>query len=61
MKLLNRIDTFLIEKKKKKIKIDLDRSVMDKKKALRIPTPPKGGTLFDKPKYNRKQKHKNKY
>lgn len=61
MKLLKKIDTFLIEKKKKKVKINLDRDIMDKKKALRIPTPPKGGTLFDKPKYNRKQKHKRRY
>lgn len=31
---------------------------MDQKKSIRIPIPPKGGTLFDKPKYSRKQKHK---
>ncbi len=58
---MNLIDKYLPEGKKKKISIDIDRGEMDKKKALRIPTPPKGGTLFDKPKYNRKKKHQNKY
>jgi len=59
---MNLIDKYLPEgKKKKKIKIDLNRDVMDKKKAIRIPTPPKGGTLFDNPKYSRRKKHKKKY
>ena len=61
MKLLHKIDTFLIEKKKKKMNIKIDSDIMSQKKAIRIPTPPKGGTLFDKPKYSRKEKHKKKY
>lgn len=48
-------------KKKKKFKIKIDSDVMDQKKGIRIPTPPTGGTMKDKKKYNRKQKHKKGY
>jgi hypothetical protein len=48
-------------KNKKKFKIKIDKDVMSQKKALRIPTPPTGGTMKDKKKYNRKQKHKKGY
>lgn len=58
---MNLIDKYLGEKKKKKMKIKIDSDIMSQKKAIRIPTPPKGGTLFDKPKYSRKQKHKKKW
>ena len=54
------IDKHLPEGKKKKT-IELDRDIMDKKKALRIPTA-KGSQFFkDKSKYNRKKKHKKVY
>jgi arginase family enzyme len=48
-------------KKKKKFKITIDNDVMSQKKAMRIPTPPTGGAMKDKKKYNRKQKHKKGY
>lgn len=56
------IDKYLPEGKKKKKKIiDIDRDIMDKKKAIRIPTA-KGSQFFkDKKKYTRKEKHKKKY
>lgn len=52
------IEKYLPEGKKKRIKIKVDSDVMDQKKGIRIPTPPTGGTMKDKSKYNRKQKHK---
>jgi len=54
-----RFKNFLTEKKKKKVVVDKEKA--DQKKALRIPTPPKGGEMFDKKKYSRKEKHKKKY
>lgn len=59
MDIIEKLSMFSEGKKKFKIKIDSD--ILDQKKNIRIPVPPKGGTLFDKPKYNRKQKHKKKY
>jgi len=52
-------------KKKKKLRIELDRDVMDKKKALRIPTA-KGNQVFKAKKgkhvkYDRTKKHKKNY
>jgi len=52
---------YIDEGKKKKFKIKIDSDVMDQKKGIRIPTPPTGGTMKDKKKYNRKKKHKKGY
>lgn len=60
MDITEKIDD-LIEGKKKKFKIKIDSDVMDQKKGIRIPTPPTGGTMKDKKKYNRKQKYKKVY
>lgn len=56
------IDKYLIDgKKKRKMKIELDKDIMAQKKAIRIPTTGAGQTFKDKKKYNRKEKHKTKY
>lgn len=57
---MNLIEKYIGESKKKKT-IDLERDIIDRKKALRIPTA-KGSQFFkDKSKYNRKKKHKKDY
>lgn len=55
------IDKYLPEGKKKKDTIIIDRNIMDRKKAFRIPTAPKGQVFKDKKKYTRKKKHKKSY
>jgi len=59
MDIINKIDDLIEGKKKFSIKISSD--VMDQKKSMRIPTPPKGGEMKDKSKYNRKEKYKKNY
>jgi hypothetical protein len=54
---MNLIEKYLPEGKKK-ISIKVDRDIMSQKKSIRIPVPPVGGTMKDKSKYNRKEKHK---
>ena len=54
------IDKYLPEGKKKKT-IEIDRDIMDKKKAIRIPTARASQFFKDKKKYTRKEKHKTKY
>ena len=56
MDIVEKLDDLIEGKKKFKIKIDND--ILTQKKAMRIPTPPTGGEMKDKKKYNRKKKHK---
>lgn len=41
--------------------VSIDRNIMDRKKALRIPIAPSSQIFKDKSKYNRRQKYKKKY
>lgn len=47
--------------KENKRKIEINGDILDRKKAIRIPTAPSSQYFKDKKKYNRKEKHRQKY
>ena len=57
MDIIEKIDD-IVEAKKKKTTIKISSDALAQKKGIRIPTPPTGGAMKDKSKYNRKDKHK---